>query len=233
MLDDSRTVALIGKEAAARLRAAAVAVFGIGGVGSFAAEALARAGVGTLYLIDNDVVKPSNCNRQLVALSSTIGRKKVDVMAERARDINPNVNVVACDCFYDEITADELFAPGFDFVIDAIDSLKSKENLILNCAEREIEIISSMGAGNKLHPEHFAIMDIFQTTCDPIAKILRKRLREAGIGKLKVVCSDELPHKVKVSEDGKNVPASISFVPSVCGLLMAGEAIRQLAGVEE
>ncbi|WP_258106209.1 tRNA threonylcarbamoyladenosine dehydratase [Christensenella minuta] len=233
MLDDSRTVALIGEEGAGRLRASSVAVFGVGGVGSFAAEALARAGIGTLYLIDNDIVQPSNCNRQLVALSSTVGSKKAEVMAARVRDINPAINAVVIDRFYDEASSDEIFAHKFDFVIDAIDSLRSKESLILNCAGREIEIISSMGAGNKLYPERFAVMDLFRTTCDPIAKRLRKRLRDAGIKRLRVVCSDELPRKTGLSESGKNAPASISFVPSVCGLLMAGAAIRYLAGVEE
>ncbi|MBC5647109.1 tRNA threonylcarbamoyladenosine dehydratase [Christensenella tenuis] len=233
MFDDSRTVALLGEEGTARLRASAVAVFGVGGVGSFAAEALARAGIGTLCLIDNDIVKPSNCNRQLVALSSTVGSKKVEVMAARVRDINPAVNVIAIDRFYDEASSDEIFAHQFDFVIDAIDSLRAKENLILNCAGRGIEMISSMGAGNKLYPERFSVMDLFRTTCDPIAKILRKRLRGAGVKKLRVVCSDEPPRKTGLSEDGKNVPASISFVPSVCGLLMAGAAVRYLAGVEE
>lgn len=233
MLDDSRTVALLSEEGVQRLRDAAVAVFGVGGVGSFAAEALARAGVGTLILVDNDVVKPSNCNRQLVALSSTIGRKKVDVMAERIRDINPGITVIAKDVFYDETTSDTIFGERIDYVIDAIDSLNSKELLILECIRREIDIVSSMGAGNKLYPERFALTDLFKTACDPIAKILRKRLRDAGVKKLRVVCSDELPRKTRACEDGKSVPASISFVPSVCGLLMAGAAVRDIAGIKE
>ncbi|WP_302761096.1 tRNA threonylcarbamoyladenosine dehydratase [Christensenella hongkongensis] len=232
-MDDSRTVALLGANAAAKLKDSAVAVFGVGGVGSFAAEALARAGVGTLILVDNDVVKPSNCNRQLVALSSTIGKKKVGVMKERILDINPQANVVAYDAFYDGQTSDELLSGPIDFVVDAIDSLRSKELLILECSRRGIEIISSMGAGNKLYPERFCIVDLFVTKCDPIAKILRKRLRDAGIDKLPVVCSDELPQKTQLAEDGKHVPASISFVPPVCGLLMAGYVVRRIIGVEQ
>lgn len=233
MLDDSRTVALLTEEKVRKLREAAVAVFGVGGVGSFAAEALARAGIGTLVLVDNDVVKPSNCNRQLVALSSTIGRKKVDVMAERIADINPQAKVAALDEFYDGTTSPEIFSNRIDYVIDAIDSMDSKENLILECHRRGIEMISSMGAGNKLYPERFAVTDIFRTSCDPIARILRKRLRDAGVNRLRVVCSDELPYKTQAREDGKNVPASISFVPSVCGLIMAGAAVRHIAGIEE
>ena len=233
MLDCSRTISLIGEEGAARLRASAVAVFGIGGVGSFAAEALARAGVGTLLLIDNDVVKPSNCNRQLVALHSTIGQKKVDVMARRVQDINPEIKAVCLDLFYGQDDAGEIFSQRIDFVVDAIDSLRSKEMLILECIKRKIDIISVMGAGNKLYPERFSIMDLFQTRYDPIAKILRKNLRAAGVRSLSVVCSDEPPHKAQCRDEGKTVPASISFVPSVCGLLAAGEAVRKLAGIHE
>lgn len=232
MLDDSRTVALLTEQAASKLRDACVAVFGVGGVGSFAAEALARAGVGRLILVDNDVVKPSNCNRQLVALSSTFGRKKVDIMAERIADINPDAQVQTYDVFYDASTSDAIFSNDIDYVIDAIDSLASKETLILECVRRGIELISSMGAGNKLYPERFAVTDLYKTSYDPIAKILRKRLRDAGVRKLRVVCSDEQPRQTQAIEDGKRVPASISFVPSVCGLLMAGAAVRQIAGIE-
>ncbi len=233
MLDDSRTIALLTEQAVSKLRGACVAVFGVGGVGSFAAEALVRAGVGSLILVDNDVVKPSNCNRQLVALNSTIGQKKVDVMAARAVDINPDVSILTYNVFYDTSTSDEIFSNQIDYVIDAIDSLASKETLILECVRRNIEIISSMGAGNKLYPERFAVTDIFKTSYDPIAKILRKRLRDSGVRKLRVVCSDEQPRQTQAVEDGKRVPASISFVPSVCGLLMAGAAVRQIAGIKE
>ncbi len=232
-MDESRTAALLGEDAIKKLKQSTVAVFGVGGVGSFATEALARAGVGKLMLIDNDIVKPSNCNRQLVALSSTIGKKKVEVMKERLLDINPQIEVLTHDVFYDESTSEGLLSGEISFVADAIDSLQSKEYLILECARREIEIISSMGAGNKLYPERFSVTDLFRTSCDPIAKILRKKLRDAGIKKLAVVCSDELPRKTQACEDGKRVPASISFVPSVCGLLMAGYIVRRLCGVEE
>ncbi|MEG2574483.1 MAG: tRNA threonylcarbamoyladenosine dehydratase [Christensenella sp.] len=232
MLDVSRTAALIGDMGVQKLKNACVAVFGIGGVGSYAAEALARAGVGTLCLIDNDVVKPSNCNRQLAALDSTIGKKKSDVMAKRVLDINPDINVIVHDVFYDADMSECIFSQKLDFVVDAIDSIRSKESLILECFARKIEMISSMGAGNKLYPERFEVIDIFKTKYDPIAKILRKRLREAGIQRLNVVCSDEQPQKTTLNDEGKQVPASISFVPSVCGLIMAGVAVRYIAGVK-
>ncbi|MEG2189582.1 MAG: tRNA threonylcarbamoyladenosine dehydratase, partial [Christensenella sp.] len=163
MLDVSRTAALIGDMGVQKLKNACVAVFGIGGVGSYAAEALARAGVGTLCLIDNDVVKPSNCNRQLAALDSTIGKKKTDVMAKRVLDINPDINVIVHDVFYDADMSECIFSQKLDFVVDAIDSIRSKESLILECFARKIEMISSMGAGNKLYPERFEVIDIFKT----------------------------------------------------------------------
>ena len=232
MLDDSRTRALIGGKGAQTLRQSVVMVFGIGGVGSYAAEALARAGVGKLVLVDSDIVKPSNCNRQLIALSSTVGRLKTHVMRDRILDINADAQVITHDVFYEEETADEVFGKSkVDFVVDAIDSLPSKVSLICECKDRGIDMISSMGAGNKLYPERFAVMDLFKTTCDPIARRLRKELRERGIDRLTVVCSDEKPISSEAEEDGKRVPASISFVPSVCGLLMAGYAVRSLIGV--
>lgn len=233
-MDDSRTVALLGTQATDKLKDCTVAVFGTGGVGSFAAEAIARAGVGTLILVDNDVVKPSNCNRQLVALSSTVGKYKTHVMRERILDINPQASVVTHEVFYDEESSDGIFSgQHIDYVVDAIDSLPSKVRLICECKSKGINIVSSMGAGNKLYPERFFVTDLYKTTCDPIAKILRKQLRSCGIDSLTVVCSDEPPLKSAAEEDGKRVPASISFVPSVCGLLMAGVVVRACAGVEK
>ncbi|MEA4853564.1 MAG: tRNA threonylcarbamoyladenosine dehydratase [Christensenella sp.] len=228
-MDDSRTRALIGDAASDRLKKTTVAVFGVGGVGSYAAEALARAGVGTLVLIDDDVVKPSNCNRQLVALSSTIGMRKTQVMRERIMDINPQARVVTHEIFYNADTATQVFEGiKIDFVVDAIDSLPSKIELICECARRGLSTISAMGAGNKLYPERFEVTDLFRTSYDPIAKRLRKELKERGIRRLPVVCSTEQPVSTSASEDGKRVPASISFVPSVCGLLMAGYAVRTI-----
>lgn len=228
LLDLSRTEALIGEPEVCRLREAVVAVFGVGGVGSFAAEALARTGIGTLILVDNDVVKPSNCNRQLVALQSTIGKYKTQVMKERILDINPEARVVCHEVFYNKETADRILEGRIDYVVDAIDSLDSKVHLILECQRREIPVLSAMGAGNKLHPECFEVTDLFKTSYDPIAKILRKRLKDIGVKKLQVVCSTEQPKKTTAQEDGKRVPASIAFVPSACGLIMAGVVVRAL-----
>lgn len=233
-MDASRTIALLGEQAVDRLKNSTVAIFGVGGVGSFAAEAIARAGVGTIVLVDNDVVKPSNCNRQLVALESTVGRRKTHVMRERILDINKDAAVIVHDVFYDAQTSNSIFeGRHIDYIVDAIDSLPSKVSLICECKSRQIEIVSAMGAGNKLYPERFGVMDLYQTTCDPIARILRKQLRGCGIDRLTVVCSDEPPLSSAAEEDGKRVPASISFVPSVCGLLMAGVVLRHIAGVRE
>ncbi len=233
-MDDTRTVALLGQDAVDMLKGCTVAVFGVGGVGSFAAEAIARAGAGTLILVDNDVVKPSNCNRQLVALCSTIGQYKTHVMRDRIFDINPQTHVITHEVFYDESTSETILGgQHIDYVVDAIDSIPSKVCLICECKSKGINIVSSMGAGNKLYPERFCVTDIYKTKCDPIAKILRKQLKNCGIKALTVVCSDELPLKSAAEEDGKRVPASISFVPSVCGLLMAGVVVRSCAGVEE
>ncbi|MEF9989935.1 MAG: tRNA threonylcarbamoyladenosine dehydratase [Christensenellaceae bacterium] len=232
-MDDSRTVALIGEEAVSKLKNAVVAVFGVGGVGSYAAESLARSGVGTILLVDDDVVKSSNINRQLVALESTIGTHKTRVMHNRIKDINPEIKVITYELFYDALTSEEIFANKIDYVVDAIDSIKSKVMLICECKNRNIKIVSSMGAGNKLYPEKFEVMDIYATNYDPIAKILRKQLRAYGIEDLKVVCSVEQPRKSSCADDQKCVPASIAFVPSVCGLILSGIVIRELAGIDE
>ncbi len=231
-MDDSRTRAVLGDAAMQKLQQATVAVFGVGGVGSFAAEALIRAGVGHVVLVDNDVVKPSNCNRQLVALESTIGQHKTLVMRARGMDINSHVRVDTHELFFEESTKELIFAQHFDYVVDAIDSIPSKILLICTCKERDIPIISAMGAGNKLYPERFEVTDLFRTTYDPIAKILRKQLKERGIDRLQVVCSSEQPAASRIMEEGKHVPASLSFVPSVCGLFMAGAVVRELSGVK-
>ncbi len=217
-----RTRMLIGDEALARLQSATVAVFGIGGVGGHAAEALARAGVGTLHLIDSDTVSPSNINRQVVAFGSTVGKYKVDVAAERIKDINPDVTVITHKLFFSEETKEQFDFSAFDYVVDAIDSVSSKL-LLIECATAQSGgIISSMGAGNKLDPTAFEVADIYKTSVCPLAKVVRTELRKRGVKSLKVVYSKEPP------VISSRVPASISFVPSVAGLIAAGEAIKDI-----
>ena len=214
---------LIGDEALARLQSATVAVFGIGGVGGHAAEALARSGVGTLHLIDSDTVSPSNINRQMVALGSTVGQYKVDVAAERIKDINPDVKVCTHKVFFNEETKSQFDFSAFDYVVDAIDSVSSKILLIECAIAQSGGIISSMGAGNKLDPTAFEVADIYKTSVCPLAKVVRTELRKRGIKALKVVYSKEPP-----VVSGSRVPASIAFVPSVAGLIAAGEAIKDI-----
>lgn len=232
MIDLSRECALVGgEEGARRLMNSCVAVFGIGGVGSFAAETLCRAGIGKLVLIDADTVKPSNANRQLIAMNSTMGKKKTDVMKSRILDINDACEVITHEVFYDGTQDGEIFAGKIDSVADCIDSMEPKLRLIKYCRQQGINIISAMGAGNKLYPERFCVADIFKTTHDPIARALRKRLKEAGIESHKVVFSDEAPRDALIEDEcGKKVPSSISFVPPVCGMVLAGEIVRELLG---
>ena len=231
----SRTARLIGEPAVNILKNSSVAVFGVGGVGSFAAEALARAGVGRLCLVDNDTVNESNINRQIIALHSTLGQKKAQAAAERIADINPNADVTAVCEFYDSTTAESFDLSCFDYVIDAIDTVTSKLLLIENAKKCGTPIISSMGTGNKLNPSLFEITDISKTSVCPLARVMRRELKNRGIYKLKVVYSKEKPQKPKTDEpipEGKRqVPASISYVPSVAGLMLAGEVIRDLTGV--
>ena len=214
---------LIGEENFSKLSTAKVAVFGIGGVGSFAVEALARSGVGHLILIDKDDIDATNINRQIHALSSTVGKSKVAVMRERIHDINPAAQVDTIQKFFlpsDDI--EDFFICQYDYVVDAIDTLTAKIFLVEECTRRGIKIISSMGAGNKLDPTRFKVADIFQTSVDPVAKIIRKKLKERGIKNLKVVWSDEMPRPVK------NFIGSVAFVPSVVGLILAGEVVKDL-----
>ena len=216
---------LIGAENFSKLNAATVAIFGVGGVGSFTVEALARSGVGHLVLIDKDNIDATNINRQIHALSSTVGKSKVEVMRERILDINPSAQVDTIQKFFlpDE-SIEEFFICRYDYVVDAIDTLTAKIFLVEECTRRGIRIISSMGAGNKLDATRFKVSDIFQTSTDPIAKIMRKKLRERGIKSLKVVYSDEQPLPVK------DFIGSVAFVPSVAGLIMAGEVVKDLLG---
>ena len=221
MNDDKflRTEILLGTAAMERLKASTVAVFGIGGVGSFTVEALARAGVGHLVLIDHDLVDVTNINRQLHATTKTIGQPKTALMRSRILDINPEAVVDTVDDFYlPTEDANKYFICDYDYVVDAIDTVTGKIGL---------EIISSMGAGNKLDPTQFKVADIFSTSIDPIAKVMRKKLKENGIDNLKVVYSTENPIKINHSE--AKVIGSVSFVPSVAGLIIAGEVIKDIS----
>ena len=230
--EHSRTAALIGEEGLRCLKNARVAVFGIGGVGGHLAEALARAGVGHIHLIDRDTVSLSNINRQAVALHSTVGRPKAEVMAERIRDINPDCRVESSVCFYLPENANEFDLSRYDFVADCVDTVAAKLELAVRCQEVGTPLISAMGAGNKLHPESFRISDISKTETDPLARVMRRELKKRGVKKLLCVWSDEPPIPANiVGDDGRPAPASISFTPSAMGLVMAGEIIRALSGV--
>lgn len=222
----SRTEMLLGENSTKKLADSRVAVFGIGGVGGYAVEALARSGVGTLDLIDNDKVCLSNINRQIIATHSTLGEYKVDVAKARIADINPNATVNTYKTFYMPERASEFDFSKYDYIIDAIDTVTAKLDLAVRATELSIPIISSMGAGNKLDPTAFEVADIYKTSVCPLAKVMRYELRKRGVKKLKVVYSKEPP--VSPSKDGERVPASCAFVPSVVGLIIAGEVIRDL-----
>ena len=233
-----RTAQILGEEGFLKLQQASVAVFGLGGVGSHCAEALARSGVGTLFLIDSDVVAPSNINRQSIALISTIGRKKTEVLKEKIADINPECSVILCDSFVLPENLEDVFAhfPGKpDYIIDAIDTVSAKLALVSYANESDIPIISSMGTGNKLHPELFQIADIYQTNVCPLCRVMRRELKKRDIARLKVLYSEEIPRTPQSGGEekssGRPAPASIAFVPPVAGLIIAGEVIRELSGV--
>lgn len=221
-----RTKLLIGVDGLTKLKQSKVAVFGIGGVGSFAVEALARSGVGSITLIDNDVIDITNINRQIHADVETIGKPKVEVMKERLLKINPEISVTVHQIFYDANSTEINF--DFDSIIDAIDSIPSKIELCVMANKNNIPIISSMGAGNKLDPTKFQVSDIHNTSVDPIAKIMRKELKEKNINSLKVVFSTEPPIKLDIPSNKKQTPGSIAFIPSVVGLILAGEVIKDL-----
>lgn len=225
---------LLGEDAMARLRAAKVAVFGIGGVGSFVTEALARGGIGHLTLVDGDVVSVSNINRQLIALHSTVGRPKVEVMAERIRDICPETEVETFCCVYGAQNRDLIDFSSFDYIVDAIDMVTSKLILIEEAKKAGTSVICSMGTGNKLDPTRFEVADIAKTSVCPLAKVMRKELKDRRISGVKVVYSKEEARKPRLlQEEGRRaVPGSISFVPSAAGLILAGEVIRQISGVK-
>lgn len=217
---DSRTLKLIGEEGVSRLKKSSVLIVGVGGVGSFAAEAIARAGVGNITVMDGDTVQPSNLNRQLVALMSTLGRNKAEVMAERIRDINPETAVTVLARFYEK--DDELDLTDFDWIIDAIDSVDAKTALIKTAIEKDVNIVSAMGAAGKFDTQ-FKVADISKTSTCPLAKVMRKRLREEGIEHLPVVYSEEKP----APRDGDL--GTISYVPGAAGLCLAGYVIKSIA----
>lgn len=236
----SRTSLLLGKAAMEILKSSHVAIFGTGGVGGFAAEAIARSGVGKITLVDSDTVSLTNLNRQIIALHSTIGRAKVDVMKERILDINPDCKVDAIRCFYLPETKSQFDFLKFDYVVDAVDTVKAKIALIEEAKSHGVPIISSMGAGNKLDPTRFEVADISETSVCPLARVVRQECKKRGIKGVKVVYSKEKPTEPKISESEKSsaelkgkgiAPGSISFVPSAAGLILAGEVIRDLVNV--
>lgn len=236
-----RTEILFGEENMAILANARVAVFGIGGVGSFVTESLARAGVGTLDLIDFDTVSISNLNRQLLALYDTVGRKKVEVMKERISQINKRATVNIYDCYYGKENENDFDFSQYDYVVDAIDVVTSKLLLIKKCQEVGTPIISSMGTGNKVEPEQLTFSDIYKTSVCPLAKVMRKECKNLGIKKLKVLYSKELPKKPNLTEamleeakesGRRSIPGSTSFVPATAGLMIGSAVIRELIGMK-
>lgn len=236
MLDQfSRTKLLIGEDGVEKLKEATVAVFGIGGVGSYTVEALARAGVGNLVLIDKDDISVTNINRQIHSTTKTVGHPKVEVMKDRVLEINPDTNVLTFNEFYSVENGDSMIDRNYSYIVDAVDTVSSKIDLVVRANEYNIPIISAMGAANKLDPTKFEVTDIFKTSVCPLARVMRKELKNRNIKKLKVVYSKEEPIKIKEIDGmeellpGKRIlPGSISFVPSVMGLIIAGEVIKDL-----
>ena len=243
----SRTELLLGKEAMEKLRASRVAVFGIGGVGGYAVEALARSGVGAIDLIDDDRVCLTNINRQIIATRKTVGKFKVDVAAERIAEIDPDIKVTKHQCFYMPETAEQFDFKQFDYVIDAIDTVTGKIELVMQAQKANVPIISCMGAGNKLDPTAFEVADIYKTSVCPLAKVMRRELKKRGVPALKVVYSKEEPltpiedmaisckahcicppGTVRKCTNRRQVPGSTAFVPSVAGLILAGEVVKDL-----
>ena len=217
-----RTALLLGDEAVNKLNNSRILIFGVGGVGGYVAEALARTGIGYFTLLDKDLVSESNINRQIIALHSTVGRDKVDVLKERMLDINPYVQVDARKCFFLPENAHEFDFTQYDYVVDAVDTVTAKLQIIVQAKEAGVKVISAMGAGNKVCPDRFEVADIYKTEVCPLAKVMRRELKKRGIKKLKVVYSKEEPvYKGRV-------PGSIAFAPSVAGLIMAGEVIKDL-----
>lgn len=233
-----RTEMLIGKDAVEKLNNSRVAVFGVGGVGGYVVEALSRAGVGNIDIIDNDTISVSNLNRQIIALNSTVGKNKVDVLKARLLDINPNLKVETYKCFFTRNT--EFDFSKYDYVVDAIDTVVGKLELIIRAKSANVPIICSMGTGNKMNPTMFEVADISKTSVCPLAKVIRQELKKRRIKKVKVVYSKEMPLKPIVAEDmnvetkgGRIAPASNSFCPAVAGLIIASEVIKDLIAYEK
>ncbi len=226
----SRTARVYGDGAVERLSLARVAVFGVGGVGGFACEALARAGVGAIDIFDKDTVSLSNINRQIIALHSTVGRSKVEIMKERIKDINPDCKVNAYNVFYLPENADEYDLSGYDYIVDAVDTVSAKLEIISRAYRLDVPVISAMGAGNKTDPTLFKVADIKETSVCPLARVMRRELKARGINSLKVVYSTEatVGFGEKDPESGKMSPGSLPFVPSVMGLIIAGEVIKDI-----
>ncbi len=226
----SRTAPLLGAGAMKRLKNSRVAVFGIGGVGGYVVEALVRSGVGAIDLIDNDTISASNINRQIIALESTVGQRKTDAAAKRARDINPDVEIRRHNIFFMPDTADIIDFSQYDYVADAIDTVTGKIEIVARAKKAGIGVISAMGTGNKLNPSLFEIDDIYNTSVCPLARVMRRELKARGIKDLKVVYSKEEAKKIFVADGERRAPGSIAFVPAAAGLIMAGEIIHDIAG---
>ncbi len=226
----SRTELLIGKDSLNKLSKSRVAIFGIGGVGGYVVEALVRSGLGNISIIDNDTVSESNINRQIIATTKNIGKYKVDVAKERILEINPEVNVKTYNMFFSPENANEFDFWGYDYIIDAIDTVSGKLALIEKAKENNIPVICSMGAGNKMDPTKFEVADISKTSVCPLARVIRTELKKRKITGVKVVYSKETPIKpqIQIRENSRTIPGSIAFVPSVAGLIIAGEVIKDL-----
>ncbi|MBQ2089243.1 MAG: tRNA threonylcarbamoyladenosine dehydratase [Lachnospiraceae bacterium] len=242
----TRTALLLGQEAVEKLQGSRVAIFGVGGVGGYVCEALVRSGVGAFDLIDKDVVDVTNINRQIIATQSTVGRPKVEVMKERMLDINPDVQVNIHECFFLPDNAHEFDFSRYDFVVDCVDTVTAKIQIIMQAKEADVPVISSMGAGNKMDASRFKVADIYKTNVDPLARVMRRELKKRGVKKLTVVYSDEEPmtpisdinssDSEKPAENAgriKQTPGSMAFVPGAAGLIIAGEVVRQLISGEQ
>ena len=224
----TRTELLLGEEGVARLKQAKVAVFGIGGVGGYVVEALARSGVGSFVLVDSDTVNITNINRQIIATHDTIGRYKTEVMKERILSINPEAEIEIRNCFFLPENRDEFDFTQYSYVVDAVDTVTAKIELVMQAKEAGVPVISSMGAGNKLDASAFEVADIYKTSVCPLAKVMRRELKKRNVKHLKVVYSKEEP----IKHEAGRLPGSIAFVPSVAGLIIAGEVVKDLAGIE-
>ena len=227
-----RTALLIGADGLEKLQNAKVAIFGVGGVGGYVAEALARSGVGRFVLVDKDVVSESNINRQIIATTKTVGMSKTTAMKERILEINPQARIEERECFFLPETADAFDFTEYDYVVDAVDTVTAKIEIILRAKEAGTPVISSMGAGNKLDPTKFEVTDIYKTSVCPLARVMRRELKKRGVDKLKVVYSTEealTPKEILSDESKRVIPGSVAFVPSVAGLILAGEVVKDLS----